>query len=68
MAIRTPEERIRIAQKELRKIVEQEIKDHHIWCGPKCQTFLPSAYRQARLNGATAKSVQGDYDSCHVFR
>lgn len=57
---------------ELRKRVEEEIKDHPKWCGPNCKpgnTFLPDAYREARLvHGYSAKTVQDDYDLCHIFR
>lgn len=57
---------------ELRKQVEREIADHPNWCGPNCKvgnTFLPDAYREARLvYGVSAKALQDDYDSCHIFR
>lgn len=47
--------------------VEQEIKDHSLWCSDRCQTFLPSAYREMREK-YSAEEVQSDYDLCHVFR
>ncbi|MBI2635061.1 MAG: hypothetical protein HYW79_00775 [Parcubacteria group bacterium] len=54
---------------ELRKAVEKEIKDHKNWCSPRCDTFLPQAYREARLiSGYSATRVKKDYDMCHVFR
>jgi hypothetical protein len=52
-----------------RQTVEQEIKDHPNWCSKTCQTFLPDAYRHHRLvDGDSAKTVQNDYDLCHIFR
>jgi hypothetical protein len=49
--------------------IDDEIENHgKTWCSSDCQTFLPDAYREARLDGETAKQVQGDYDSCHVWR
>lgn len=54
---------------KLRKLVEKEIKNHLRWCSPSCQTFLPQAYREARLaSGYSAETVQEDYDLCHAFR
>jgi len=61
----------KVSQKLLGE-VEQEIKDHPKWCSPKCKpgnTFLPETYREARLvHGYSAKTVQHDYDLCHIFR
>ena len=55
--------------KELRAAVEEEIKNHQEWCSPECQTFLPDAYRKARIvYGDSAEKVQRDYDLCHVWR
>ncbi|MDO8676263.1 MAG: hypothetical protein Q7K16_01280 [Candidatus Azambacteria bacterium] len=54
---------------ELREAVEKEIKNHLIWCSPRCDTFLPQAYREERMiRGHSAASVQKDYDMCHAFR
>ncbi len=62
----------RKVSKQLLKEVEQEIKDHPKWCSPGCKvgdTFLPEAYREARLvHGYSTKTVQNDYDLCHIFR
>jgi hypothetical protein len=34
--------------------INQEIKDHgKTWCSKDCPTFLPDAYREARLSGDT---------------
>lgn len=55
-------------REELLKVINAEIADHDEWCGPNCQTFLPQVYRDRRLRGDSAKSLQGDYDSCHIFR
>ena len=53
----------------LQKKVEKEIKNHPKWCSPKCRRFLPEAYREARIkNRYGKKTVQGDYDLCHMFR
>lgn len=57
----------------LRKKVDEEIKNHgKTWCHPNCKpgdTFLPEAYIKARMiHGYSAKTVQGDYDLCHIFR
>ena len=47
--------------------VNIEIKDHgKTWCSNDCQTFLPDEYRRARRN-RSAKQIQSDYDSCHVW-
>jgi hypothetical protein len=48
--------------------IELEIKDHAKWCGCDGYFFIPSAYREMRLAGSTAETVQGDYDSCHACR
>lgn len=57
------------SQGRLRSQVELEIKAHSQWCSPRCQTFLPQAYREARLiNGYSRQVVQKDYDLCHIFR
>ncbi len=54
---------------DLRNKVEEEIKEHPSWCGKDCQTFLPDAYREARIqNGYSAETVQRDYDLCHIWR
>lgn len=57
---------------KLRAKVESEIKDHPKWCHRDCRpgnTFLPDAYREARLvHGYSAKTVQDDYDLCHIYR
>ena len=54
--------------KPLKEKIEQEIENHPNWCSPRCQTFLPNAYREARLRGTSAEQVQEDYDLCHMFR
>ncbi len=58
--------------KKLLDEVEQEIKDYPKWCSLGCKvgdTFLPEAYREARLvHGYSAKTLQNDYDLCHIFR
>jgi hypothetical protein len=55
--------------RELDKDVRREISDHFKWCSPECDTFLPEAYRRARIAlGCSAEEVQNDYDLCHIFR
>lgn len=54
---------------DLREQVEQEIRDHDRWCGGSDSTFLPDAYRHARLvRGYSKEQVQSNYDLCHIFR
>lgn len=54
---------------ELRKTVEQEIQDHPKWCRANCNTFLTDAYRRARIiYKLGAKTVQKQYDLCHIWR
>lgn len=54
---------------QLRKQVEQEIRNHPIWCSHDCGTFSPEAYRRARMiDGISAERVQDNYDLCHMFR
>jgi hypothetical protein len=48
--------------------IEKEIQSHPEWCSPECSTFLPDEYRKARISGRSAKTVQKDYDLCHIFR
>lgn len=51
------------------KLIKKEISTHgKTWCGATCQTFSPTAYRQMRIEGLSAKKVQRDYDLCHAFR
>lgn len=57
----------------LREKVDEEIKNHgKTWCHSNCKpgnTFLPDAYHKARLvHGYSTKTVQGDYDLCHICR
>jgi hypothetical protein len=47
---------------------DAEIEAHPTWCSPSCQTFLPSEYRRARMQGLAAERVQQDYDLCHAWR
>lgn len=52
--------------------IQNEIDAHgKTWCHPDCEpynTFIPEAYRDARLSGCTAENAQQDYDGCHMFR
>lgn len=50
-----------------RSNIAQEIKDHPKWCSKDCRTFLPEEYREARKR-SSAKEVQDNYDSCHIWR
>lgn len=62
------EETFQRLRKDLLERIDKEIKDHPNWCGPNCDTFLKQVYRDRRLKGDSAKSLQNDYDSCHIFR
>lgn len=49
--------------------IQREIDNHgKTWCSPGCQTFLPIVYRKRRQQGQPSSAIQGDYDSCHIFR
>lgn len=55
--------------KKLLQAVEKEINNHSKWCSPNCNTFLPQEYREKRIvSGYDAKTVQNNYDFCHIFR
>lgn len=58
------------ALESLKEQIEQEIKDHQRWCSPNCETFLPHAYREARLDHPELgpEHVQNDHDLCHIWR
>jgi hypothetical protein len=55
---------------DLHQQVEQEIRDHSkTWCHKKCDTFLPSCYREHRIiREHSVEEVQNNYDWCHIFR
>jgi hypothetical protein len=56
------------AEQHLRMDIEREILAHgKTWCTWICKSFLPNAYRDARLRYGPDE-VQRDYDMCHIWR
>jgi len=62
------EQGYRLMRKNFNEKVNKEVAAHKEWCSPKCSAFLPDVYRQCRQDGFSAKEIQKNYDSCHIWR